>query len=124
MMGLREALAKINGPAMTIAEAEAVRAARGLRPVGSKRTSPSVVVRTYANATDYERDAASMTEMGYLPQGHTQAPGKINMGRTLGKAVTFLPWALMRPSRQRGSLTVTWAHSERVQHDRDRRPEL
>jgi hypothetical protein len=32
--------------------------------------------------------------------------GKVNMGRTMGKAVVFLPWAVMRPSRKKDKRIV------------------
>ena len=34
------------------------------------------------------------------------------MGRTLVKAGLFLPWAVMRPSRQGDPLTVTWVREQ------------
>ena len=68
----------------------------------------NVVVRTYRSATEYERDAAEMARKGWIPQGQSSQRGKVNMGRTMGKAVVFLPWAVMRPSRKGDPITVTW----------------
>jgi len=59
-----------------------------------------VAVRTYPSATEYERDAAEMVRKGRIPQGQSLQRAKVNMGRTLAKGVTFLTWAIMRPSRQ------------------------
>lgn len=72
---------------------------------------PPLVVRTYRDQREYEQDARRMLYDGYEIQGQSERPGKINIGRTLGKAVMFLPWAVMRPSRQGDPLTVTWVRS-------------
>jgi hypothetical protein len=69
---------------------------------------PEVQVKTYRSIHEYERDAPKMAAEGWVPQGQISSRGKINMGRTLGKAVTFLPWAILRPSRQSDPITVTW----------------
>jgi len=67
----------------------------------------NVVVRTYRSATEYEHDAAEMAPKGWVPHGQLIGHGRINMGRTLPKGVRFLPWAIMRPSRQDEPVTVT-----------------
>jgi len=69
---------------------------------------PKVIVRHYKDAKAYERDAALMSSTGYHVQAEHAAQGKANVGRTVGKAVVFLPWALLRPSRQGERFTVTW----------------
>lgn len=69
---------------------------------------PRVEVKTYRSAAEYERDATARVAAGWTPQGQARARGKINMGRTLVKGALFLPWALMRPSRQGDPVTVTW----------------
>lgn len=90
------------------------------RPAAAPRTeqsseasmpSPQVKVKTYKNAKAYERDAARMSRDGWVPQGQSGSRGKVNMGRTVGKALVFLPWALMRPSRKGEPITVTWVRS-------------
>lgn len=68
----------------------------------------SVVVKQYRNEREYEQDAQKMAAAGYAPQHQTQQKGKVNVGRTVGKAVVFLPWAIMRPSKKANSVTVTW----------------
>ncbi len=45
---------------------------------------------------------------GWHIEGQSQGRGKVNAGRTVGKAVVLLPWAMMRPSRKGDPLTVTW----------------
>ncbi len=67
-----------------------------------------IEVRTYKNAKDYEKDANKRMKDGWEIQGQDSGRGKVNMGRTVGKAVVFLPWALMRPSRKGDPITVTW----------------
>jgi hypothetical protein len=112
MAEIRERMAEKNRT-VTIAEAEAIRAAKGLPPVPSdKQPAPTILVRTYKDADAYNADAPSMAEMGYHPQGQSSSRGQVRMGRTLGKAVTFLPWAIMRPSRKGDPITVTWVKEE------------
>jgi hypothetical protein len=67
-----------------------------------------VLVKTYKDAKAYERDANKLAAQGWVPQGQTSSRGKANVGRTVGKAVVFLPWALLRPSRKGDPITVTW----------------
>ena len=67
-----------------------------------------IVVRTYKDEKAYVKDAEEMMRRGYVAQDTAHKDGKANVGRTLGKAVVFLPWAILRPSRQGDSVTVTW----------------
>jgi hypothetical protein len=67
-----------------------------------------VKVKTYKNAKEYEKDAPKMAKHGYEPQLENDQRGKVNLGRTLAKAVIFLPWAVMRPSRKDDKITITW----------------
>jgi hypothetical protein len=67
-----------------------------------------VHVATYRDAKEYQREAPKMAALGWVPQAPVGQRGKVNMGRTIAKGVTFLPWALMRPSRQGDPITVTW----------------
>jgi hypothetical protein len=71
-------------------------------------TRSEVLVKTYKDAKAYERDANKLAAQGWVPQGQTSGRGKANVGRTVGKAVVFLPWALLRPSRKGDPITVTW----------------
>jgi hypothetical protein len=88
-------------------EPMAVHEGRSSYPATSEPRRVEVRVKTYRNAKEYERDAPKMTAEGWYPEGQTGHRGKINMGRTLGKAVIFLPWAVMRPSRAGDPITVT-----------------
>ena len=67
-----------------------------------------VKVETYKNEKDYEKDAKKKLADGWHIEGQTSHHGRVNLGRTLGKAVVFAPWALMRPSRKHDKITVTW----------------
>jgi|SRR5579859_4044664 len=69
---------------------------------------PEVTVKTYRSARDYERDAKRMVAAGWAPQGQLTSQGRVRVGRTVGKAVVFLPWAMFRPSRRADRVTVTW----------------
>lgn len=71
-------------------------------------TTDKIVRRTYKDEKSYLKDAEEMTRRGYVAQSESVKDGKTNVGRTLGKAVVFLPWAILRPSRQGDSVTVTW----------------
>jgi hypothetical protein len=88
----------------------AISAARKAAKSAGQRAAeaPAVEVKTYRSAKDYERDAPKMAAAGWSPQGQSSSRGKVNMGRTVGKAVVLLPWALMRPSRKSDAITVTW----------------
>lgn len=74
-------------------------------PAEATRT---VVVKSYTDAAEYEADANFMVGEGWTPAMQSTGTGKRNTGRTLGKAAVFLPWALIRPSRQADPITVTW----------------
>ncbi len=67
-----------------------------------------LVVKTYPNARAYEADAPAMIAKGYRIEGQLAAPGHVNAGRTLVKAAVFMPWGLLRPSRQGSKFVVTW----------------
>lgn len=69
---------------------------------------PKVLVRHYKDEASYAKDAERMMAIGYVAQDTAHKDGKANVGRTLGKAVVFLPWAILRPSRQGDKVTVTW----------------
>src|ERR1035437_2263862 len=69
---------------------------------------PTVQVKTYDSAKEYESDAQKMITDGWRMEGQSQSTGNVKMGRTLVKAGIFLPWAVMRPARKGGKLTVTW----------------
>ncbi len=71
-------------------------------------SGPMVQVKNYKDAKAYERDAAAMASMGWLPQGQIGQRGKVKVGSTAVKAAVFLPWALMRPARKGDPITVTW----------------
>lgn len=88
--------------------AERINSARINKPVTAEDSPIDVVVKKYKNEKEYTRDAQKMAAAGYVPQGQLQHKGKTNVGRTVGKAVIFLPWAIMRPSKKADSVTVTW----------------
>jgi|GEM_PF-5041215 len=67
-----------------------------------------VQVKNYKDAKAYQRDAAAMASMGWLPQGQTGQRGKVKVGSTAVKGAVFLPWAFMRPARKGDPITVTW----------------
>ena len=71
-------------------------------------TTDKIVRRTYKDEKSYLKDAEEMQRRGYVAQSESVKQGKANVGRTVGKAVVFLPWAILRPSRQGESVTVTW----------------
>jgi hypothetical protein len=73
-----------------------------------RREAPPVQVKTYKNAREYESDAPTMIRLGYGIGGQMGAKGHINPLRTVGKAAVFVPWALLRPSRQGDKFVVTW----------------
>jgi hypothetical protein len=67
-----------------------------------------IEVKTYRNEDEYQRDAPRMVTQGWRMEAQTAHRGKVNLGRTIVKGGLFLPWAVMRPSRQGDPLTVTW----------------
>lgn len=71
-------------------------------------TTDPIVVRHYKDERSYIKDAEEMQRRGYVAQDTAHKAGKANVGRTVGKALVFLPWAVLRPSRQGDSVTVTW----------------
>lgn len=71
-------------------------------------TTDRIVVRTYKDEKAYVKDAEEMQRRGYVAQDTHHKDGKANVGRTVAKGVVFLPWAILRPSRQGDSVTVTW----------------
>jgi hypothetical protein len=71
-------------------------------------TTDRRVVRHYKDEKSYLKDAEEMERRGYVAENMSEKAGKFNVGRTVGKAVVFLPWAILRPSRQGESVTVTW----------------
>jgi hypothetical protein len=73
-----------------------------------RREAPPVQVKTYKNAREYEADAPTMIRLGYGIGGQMGAKGHVNPLRTVGKAAVFVPWALLRPSRQGDKFVVTW----------------
>lgn len=100
-------------PIATLEEiAQKVTAVAPPAQAGVATLSLGVEVKTYHSEHDYERDARSRISAGWRPQTVTSGRGKVNMGRTLVKAGLFLPWAVMRPSRQGDPLTVTWAREQ------------
>jgi hypothetical protein len=67
-----------------------------------------VEVKVYKGEKDYEKDANRRIKDGWELEGTTATQGKVKVGRTALKAVTLLPWAVMRPSRKGDKITVTW----------------
>lgn len=88
------------------AEQPAMASSYGDFPPTSGRAE--VKVRRYKNEKQYEREARLMLAAGWHIEGQSGGSGKVNMGRTVGKAVVLLPWAFMRPSRKGDTVTVTW----------------
>jgi hypothetical protein len=72
----------------------------------------TVQVREYASAQEYEADAQKRVAAGWSIQGQSNAGGNIAPGGTAAKAVVFLPWALLSPSRKSGTATVVWVRTE------------
>jgi len=71
-------------------------------------TTDRRVIRHYKDEKAYLKDAEEMERRGYVAEDTSRNAGKANVGRTVGKAVVFLPWAILRPSRKGNAVTVTW----------------
>jgi hypothetical protein len=81
------------------------------------RPEPTIQVKTYSGAKEYEKDAPRMVGAGWQMEGQSGTQGKVNMGRSLVKAGVFLPWAIMRPSRKGDKLTITWVKTPKATAD-------
>jgi hypothetical protein len=66
------------------------------------------VIRHYKDEKSYLKDANEMLANGYSQQNQNGKDGKFNVGRTVAKGLIFLPWAILRPSRQGEQITVMW----------------
>jgi hypothetical protein len=70
--------------------------------------NPPILVRAYNDEHQYEAEAETLVKAGYEIEGQSERRGKVNVGRTVGKAVVFLPWGVLRPSRKGDKITVSW----------------
>lgn len=70
-----------------------------------------ILVRHYKDEKSYLKDANEMMANGYSQQNQDGKDGKFNVGRTVAKGLIFLPWAILRPSRQGEQITVTWVRN-------------
>jgi hypothetical protein len=66
------------------------------------------IVRRYKRSWDYEADAKSLIAQGWSPAGQFSQGGRVRLGRSAAKAAVFLPWAVIKPSRKKDAITVTW----------------
>jgi hypothetical protein len=71
-------------------------------------SNPCILVRVYSDVHQYEAEAETLVKTDYGIEGQSERRGKVNVGRTVGKAVVFLPWGALRPSRKGDKITVSW----------------